>query len=115
MLGKLGEQGEPGFLSRLVGAQQAPLAREPGQESVPNQSTAQSAWSGGSAHAAGKVKPRMELIFPFRNNFSCPKLVWKLLTLGKKGNSSQARALLHFHQELQRFGFMSSFPQACCW
>lgn len=25
----------------------------------------------------------MEFIFPFRNNFSCPGLVWKLLTLGK--------------------------------
>lgn len=56
---------------------------------MPNYSSVRSAWSNGSAHVAGKVEPRMELIFPFRNNFNCPKLVWKLLILGKKETAAK--------------------------
>lgn len=92
--------GKPGLLSCLAETHK-PLCSSshspgPGQISLANLSTAQSAQSNDSAHAAGKVKPRMELIFFFfniRNNFSCPMLVWKF-DARKQGNSSQVRSVL---------------------
>lgn len=60
---------KPGLLSCLAETHK-PLCSSshspgPGQISLTNLSTAQSAQSNDSAHAAGKVKPRMELIFFF--------------------------------------------------
>lgn len=81
MLGKPGEQGEPGILRHLAGTQQAPpAAQSQGRELCPAQS------------ATGTVKPRTGLIFALRSLCSCPRLVWKVLTLGKKGTS---KVLLH--------------------
>lgn len=91
--------GKPGLLSCLAETHK-PLCSSshspgPGQISLANLSTAQSAQSNDSARAAGKVKPRMELIFFFniRNNFSCPMLVWKF-DARKQDNSSQVRSVL---------------------
>lgn len=90
--------GEPGLLSCLAETHK-PLCSSshgpaPGQISLTYLSMAQSAQSSDSAHAAGKVKPRMELIFfSIRNNLSCPMLVWKF-DARKQGNSSQVRSVL---------------------
>lgn len=75
---------------------------EPGQGSVPSQGTAQS--------ATGTVKPRAGLILAVRNPCSCPRLVWKVLTLGKKGTSEGCAA---FHQELQARGLVWLPPARC--
>lgn len=102
-----GEQGEPGWHSPSSSCNP-----EPGQGSVP--SSVQSARSNGWARVAGKVKPRTELIFPFRNSFSCPRLVWKLLTPGKKGRAAKQGLCCAFSTSYRLLGW-SSFPQACCW
>lgn len=75
---------------------------EPGQGSVPSRGMAQS--------ATGRVKPRMELIFSLRNHSSCPRLLWKALTLGKKGTSKGSAV---FHQELQASGLVWLPPAQC--
>lgn len=74
--------------------------------SLPGYGSVRSAWSNGWAPVAGKVKPRTELIFPFRNSFSCPGLVLETPDAREKGKSGQARALLCFHHQLLGwFGF----------
>lgn len=57
---------------------------EPGQGSVPSQGMAQ--------FAPGGVKPRKERICPLRNHSSHPRLVWTVLTVGKKGTSEGSAA-----------------------
>lgn len=53
----------------------------------------------------------MELIFPFRNNFSCPGLVWKLLTLGKKGMAAQQGLCCVFIRGYRVWGLCPASPK----